>query len=183
MYYDQLGLDQDVSAVFEFLYPLASIADDQLFFDDDGKLYLCTSRSNDGKRQANGSYLSTYGCEIELSTGKSLTLRYCSDTIRSKTREEGSLKALISTSAMNGTICSRPKDGQGRIINAGSSEADHRSDPTNSLPRGSILSCIMRRARVRSGGLFLDDFNGTGEPTKPSGGHAYISDLNNTGIT
>jgi beta-xylosidase len=51
-----------------------------LFFDDDDKVYLCTSRSNHGKRQAAGSYLLTYGCEIELSTGKSLTppilLRY-----------------------------------------------------------------------------------------------------------
>jgi beta-xylosidase len=47
--------------------------DSQLFVDDDDKVYLCTSRSNHEKRQAPDSYLLTYGCEIDIQTGNSLT--------------------------------------------------------------------------------------------------------------
>lgn len=35
-------------------------------------MYLCTARSNHGPRQPKGSHLITYGCEIDLPTGRSL---------------------------------------------------------------------------------------------------------------
>lgn len=252
MYFDQLGIDQDVSAVFEFVCPLAPIADDQLFFDDDGKVYLCTSRSN--HRQANGSYLSTYGCEIELETGKSLTppilLRY--NTIKDEgggvaesphiykrngwyyllTAERGtgsSHKCWIQRSRSPLGAYKQPPEGvnplmynaEGESEIGGTGHADknvedkaknwwavmlatHLHPSTGPvmgtvgrqpflcplrwdengwpvLNNGTMISCRIQTELLPEAtepASFLDDFNGTGEPTKSSRGHAYISDLN-----
>lgn len=45
----------------------------QLFFDDDDRVYLCVSRFSRGSRQPAGTKLITYGCEIDLKTGNSIS--------------------------------------------------------------------------------------------------------------
>lgn len=49
------------------------LVDEQLFFDDDDKVYLSVSRFSRSARQVEGSKLVTYGCEIDLATGDNLT--------------------------------------------------------------------------------------------------------------
>lgn len=46
--------------------------DQDMLFDDDGKVYLCTARKTLGPRGPQEAKLAIYGCEIDLATGDSL---------------------------------------------------------------------------------------------------------------
>lgn len=68
IYFDMLGIDQDVSNCSTSGNGLTF----QLFWDDDGKVYLCAARWASYERQQ-GVGLVTFGAEVDLATGRCLT--------------------------------------------------------------------------------------------------------------
>lgn len=145
MYFDQLGIDQDVSR------PLLAITDVVYSYSSMMMIKSTFARVEPimASDKPPAHIFSRMDAKSIFKRATVSHLQYYLDTTLSRTLVEVWPKDHISTSVVIGTTSLPPKGGQDRIINVGFREARNPLDHMSNLLRVSIRSCTAQKADMR----------------------------------